>query len=113
MPFADENTFGSFETVAASSCREIHQTRQFSEHTQELIDEEVARILHEASQTAEQLLSNNRDDLQKLTEALLTSEELSENEITELIGPSVHAEGNGREDASKSTFGTATAESDA
>ncbi len=32
--------------------REIHQQRQFSEHTLQIIDDEVARILHEASDRA-------------------------------------------------------------
>ena len=71
--------------------REIHQQRQFSEHTQELIDEEVARILLEADQKAEQLLRERRDELEKITRALLEREELSEAELTELIGPSIHA----------------------
>jgi cell division protease FtsH len=92
--------------------REIHKQRMFSEHTMELIDEEVARILHDAAQTAERMLSEDRDQLEKLTQALLASEELSEKEITGLIGPSVHAAGNGRHDGQKSTSGTATAESD-
>jgi cell division protease FtsH len=71
--------------------REIHQTRQFSEHTQELIDEEVARILLEADQQAEQLLRERRSDLEKVARALLEYEELGEAELTELIGPSVQA----------------------
>ncbi|MHB0958990.1 MAG: ATP-dependent zinc metalloprotease FtsH [Pirellulaceae bacterium] len=70
--------------------REIHRQRLFSEHTMELIDEEVARILHDAARNAEKLLTDHRDDLEKLTRALLESEELSEKEITQLIGPSVH-----------------------
>jgi cell division protease FtsH len=71
--------------------REIHQTRQFSEHTQELIDEEVARILLEADQKAEQLLREHRADLEKITRALLEHEELGEAELTELIGLSIQA----------------------
>jgi hypothetical protein len=51
--------------------------------------------------------------LEKLTQALLESEELSEKEITKIIGPSVHAEGNGHHDDPKTTFGPAPAESDA
>lgn len=70
--------------------REIHQQRQFSEHTQELIDEEVARILLEADQQAEQLLRERRDELETITRALLEREELTEMEISELIGPSIH-----------------------
>ncbi|MEM9368531.1 MAG: ATP-dependent zinc metalloprotease FtsH [Planctomycetota bacterium] len=70
--------------------REIHQQRQFSEHTQELIDEEVARILLEADQKAEQLLREHRSELETITRALLEREELSETELTDLIGPSIH-----------------------
>jgi cell division protease FtsH len=72
--------------------REIQRQRMFSEHTMELIDEEVARILHEASQTADKILTDHRDDLEKLTQKLRETEELSEREIRELVGPSVHDE---------------------
>jgi cell division protease FtsH len=71
--------------------REIHQTRQFSEHTQELVDEEVARILMEADQKAEQLLREHREELEKITRELLEHEELGEAELTELLGPSIQS----------------------
>ncbi len=71
--------------------REIHQGRHFSEHTQEIIDEEVARILHEAAEGAEQLLRDHHDALERLTRGLIEKEELGESEIAELIGPSIHA----------------------
>lgn len=69
--------------------REIHQTRQFSEHTQELVDEEVARILMEADQKAEQLLREHRSELEKITRALLEHEELGEADLTEILGLSI------------------------
>ncbi|MDA8745730.1 ATP-dependent zinc metalloprotease FtsH [Rubripirellula amarantea] len=69
--------------------REIHQSRQFSEHTQELVDEEVARLLMEADQKAEQLLREHRSELEKITRALLEHEELGEAELTDLIGESI------------------------
>lgn len=77
--------------------REIHQSRQFSEHTMELIDEEVTKILHAASQQAKNLLAEKREQLEKIAGALLEQEELNESEIGELIGPSVHKE-NGQVD---------------
>jgi cell division protease FtsH len=77
--------------------REIHQQRQFSEHTQELIDEEVARLLLEADQKAEQLLREHRGELEQITRGLLEREELSEAELTELIGPSIHKRKGDRE----------------
>jgi cell division protease FtsH len=69
--------------------REMHRSRQFSEHTQELIDEEVGRILLEADQKAEQLLREHRSELEKITRALLEEEELGEKELTDLIGKSI------------------------
>ena len=71
--------------------REIHQQRQFSEHTQEMIDAEVARILLEADARAKDLLMDRRDELERITRQLLEREELSEKEITDLIGPSVQS----------------------
>ena len=72
--------------------REIHQQRQFSEHTMEVIDAEVAKLLHRAADDAMQLLSDNREALDALTKALIDREELSEDEITELVGPSAQSE---------------------
>lgn len=69
--------------------REMHQSRQFSEHTQELIDSEVAAILMEADKKAIDLLSKYRDDLETLTRCLIEKEELNEEEICDLIGPSI------------------------
>ena len=71
--------------------REIHQGRPFSEHTQELVDEEVARLLLEADQKAEQMLREHRGELEKITRALLEEEELGTAELTDLIGESIQA----------------------
>ena len=70
--------------------REMHQQRQFSEHTIQIIDEEVASTLHRASDRAIEILSKHRDKLDKLSQALIENEEISETDIRELIGPSVH-----------------------
>ncbi len=75
--------------------REIHEQRQFSEATMEMIDEEVARILHEASDRASSLLAAQRGRLDKLTQALLNKEEMNEQEIAQILGPSIHAKSNG------------------
>ncbi|MFM2094937.1 MAG: ATP-dependent zinc metalloprotease FtsH [Planctomycetota bacterium] len=68
--------------------REIHRGRPFSERTMEVIDEEVARILHEADQKAGQLLTTHRDKLVTIAENLVKEEELDEKEIENLIGSS-------------------------
>ena len=70
--------------------REIHQQRQFSERTQETIDSEVGDTLRAADRRATDLLHTRREELERLKDALMEHEELDENEITALIGPSVH-----------------------
>jgi cell division protease FtsH len=82
--------------------REIHRQRAFSEHTMEVIDEEVARILHEAAQAAEDILRQHRPALEKLAQALLKTEELTEQEIRELLGPSAHDQREQRAQSSSS-----------
>src|SRR5262249_2953753 len=75
--------------------REIHQQRQFSEHTMELIDEEVARILREQSNRATNLLTSQRHKLNELAQRLLEKQELDEQEIQTVLGRSVHHKQNG------------------
>lgn len=70
--------------------REIHQNRQFSEHTMEVIDDEVTRILQDAAQKAINMLSDRESLLKNLTERLMEEEELDQKEIRATIGPSVH-----------------------
>jgi cell division protease FtsH len=76
--------------------REMHQHRQFSEHTMELIDEEVARILREQSERSSDILSKQREKLAALAQKLLEKEELDEHEIEQVLGRSVHHKQNGQ-----------------
>ncbi|MEX0676738.1 MAG: ATP-dependent zinc metalloprotease FtsH [Pirellulales bacterium] len=78
--------------------KEIHEQREFSEHSAQLIDEEVAKILHAAAERATEMLGEHRDELEKLAEALERQEVLDELEIEQLLGPSINkrAETNGR-----------------
>ena len=77
--------------------REMHQLREFSEHTMQVVDEEVAKVLHSGADRAYQLLTENRDKLELLAKSLVAEEELDENEITELIGPSVNHPNDGKD----------------
>jgi cell division protease FtsH len=71
--------------------REMHQQRQFSEKTQEIIDAEIGDVLRGADRRALDTLHTHREELERLKDSLMEREELNENEITELIGLSVHA----------------------
>jgi cell division protease FtsH len=66
--------------------REMSELRDHSEHTAQMIDEEVSRILREADERAYRLLEEHRDELEKLTDALIEREVLTVGEIEELIG---------------------------
>ncbi|MFH1924246.1 MAG: cell division protein FtsH, partial [Planctomycetota bacterium] len=68
--------------------KEISEQREFSEHTAQVIDEEIVRILREASDRAEALLNEHRDKLDTLATTLDREEELDERQIEALIGPS-------------------------
>jgi cell division protease FtsH len=65
--------------------KEIQEPRDFSEGTAQIIDEEVQRLLREADQQAFELLRDNRDDLDRLADALLQREELHREEIDALL----------------------------
>jgi cell division protease FtsH len=65
--------------------KEIHDTRDFSEGTARIIDEEVARILREAQDRASELIRTNRDKLDRLTDALLVHEELDMEDVNRLF----------------------------
>jgi cell division protease FtsH len=66
--------------------REIAEPRDHSEHTAQVIDEEIARILHDADERAYQILDEHREELERLTEVLIEREVLTVAEIEDLIG---------------------------
>src|SRR5205823_1781427 len=65
--------------------KEIQEPRDFSEGTAQVIDEEVQKLLREADKRAYELLEANRADLDRITEALLSREELTRDELDELL----------------------------
>jgi cell division protease FtsH len=67
--------------------KEIIEHREFSEHTAQMIDEEVSVILRAAAARATELLGQFRDKLDGLAQALIEREILDEREIEALIGP--------------------------
>ena len=65
--------------------REMAQQRDFSEHTAQLIDDEVCTLVGELEKKAHEILSEHREQLDALAEALLQKEILEAEEIQELI----------------------------
>ena len=67
--------------------REMSEPREFSEHTAQVIDEETARILHTAADTAKKMLIEHRTKLDELAMKLAEQETLEVKEIEALLGP--------------------------
>jgi cell division protease FtsH len=70
----------------------VQEHRNFSERTAQVIDEEVAKILHAAEDRARGILQEHRDKLGIVAAALLDREVLDTDELQELIGPPVRSE---------------------
>jgi len=66
--------------------REISQHRDYSDDTARLIDAEVKNILEKAEKKALDILTKNRDQLDKVAAALLDKEVLDGHEIDVIIG---------------------------
>lgn len=65
--------------------REISRHKEFSEHTAELIDEAVRELIDDAKKRVHDILSEHRDQLEKLAGELLEKETLDDSEIRALL----------------------------
>ena len=63
----------------------LGQERPYAEGTQQVIDQEVSRLLSEAEDKARRLLSDNRDALDAVIAALLEKETISGEELTDVV----------------------------
>lgn len=66
--------------------REIAQHKDFSEQTAAKIDEQVNKILKECMDDATRILTEHKDQLDKLAQALVAKETLDDREVRELLG---------------------------
>ena len=66
--------------------REIAQHKDFSEATAKKIDEQINKILGECMDEATKILTEHKDQLDKLAQALVARETLDDNEVRELLG---------------------------
>ncbi len=77
-------TFGSGQEEVFLG-RDFAQTKNFSEETANMIDEEVKRIIDKAYNTAREILSNNMDKLTAVAERLLEKEKIDGDEFEEIF----------------------------
>jgi cell division protease FtsH len=69
--------------------KEIHESREFSEETANLIDQEITSFLRKAQKLATKVLMEHRSELDRVSEALLDRESLGHADLVELIGKPV------------------------
>jgi cell division protease FtsH len=72
---------------------ELSRGREFSEHTAQVIDHEIQHFLNDAYDRARSTLDTNREGLEKLANQLIESEQLSADEVLELLGISKNGQG--------------------
>ena len=65
--------------------REMGRTKDYSEHTAQEIDDEVHRIIDEAFKRAQQIITQHRDKLELIANALLEYETLEGAQVEEII----------------------------
>lgn len=66
--------------------KEMAQPKDFSEHTAQIIDEEIQHIIKEAEMNTEKLIKTNQKILKKLADALLEHETIENGDINEILG---------------------------
>jgi cell division protease FtsH len=66
--------------------KEIAQHKDYSEDTAMRIDEAIKNILESALKRVTSILTEHRDQLEKLAEALVARETLQDSDVRELLG---------------------------
>ena len=66
--------------------REITQHKDYSEETARRIDQEIGKILDRCMDDTKRILTEHRDQLDRLTDALVEKETLDDKEIREMFG---------------------------
>jgi len=66
--------------------KEIARHKDYSEETAQKIDRAIKRILDEGQRQAEEILSSHKEELKKLSDALLVRETLVDDEVRSLLG---------------------------
>jgi cell division protease FtsH len=77
-------TFGDRQELVFLG-REISEQKDYGEKIADAIDEEVSRIIHEAHETAKNILSENRAKLVRLAEELIARETLEGEDLEALL----------------------------
>ncbi|KAK4049636.1 AAA ATPase afg3 [Microbotryomycetes sp. JL221] len=89
MAFEVCANYGMNSEVGPLSYRQDQESFQkpFSERTAELLDSEVRKMVNRAHERTTQLLTDKREEVEKVAQLLLAREVLSRDDMIELLGP--------------------------
>ncbi|PIR06804.1 MAG: cell division protein FtsH [Candidatus Komeilibacteria bacterium CG11_big_fil_rev_8_21_14_0_20_36_20] len=77
-------TFGEREEMIFLG-KEIHERRDYSEKTAEMIDQEISKYIDQALKTATKIINENKDKIAKIVKVLLNKETIEKEEFAQLI----------------------------
>ncbi len=66
--------------------RDIHENRDYSEKIAEKIDSEIDKLINEALQTAKNIINNNRDAMERVSNELLKLETMEREVFYKIVG---------------------------
>ncbi len=69
--------------------QEIHDKKNYSEKTAEVIDSEISRLLDEALKSAEQVITTRRKQMDDLVKVLIEKETVEQEDFKKIVGESV------------------------
>ncbi len=81
-------TYGEREDLVFLG-KEIKDRRNYSEQTAQEIDEEILRLVNDALETANKVVKENNEKVEKIVEVLLEKETIEKEQFEELMGPKV------------------------
>lgn len=67
--------------------REIHEQKDYSEKIAEKIDEEISSFINQGSNLAQKIITEHKEELEKIVTALLDKETLEKEDFEKLVGP--------------------------
>ncbi len=77
-------TFGKKEEMVFLG-KEIHERRDYSEKTAENIDHEISKYVQEASETAKKIITQHREQMEKIVKVLIEKETIEKEEFESLV----------------------------
>jgi cell division protease FtsH len=79
-------TFGEKEEMVFLG-REIHEQRDYSEKTAELIDQEISQLIAKATKMAQEIVKERRKKIIEIASTLISKETIEKEEFEKLAGP--------------------------